>query len=692
MGDEVEEARRRFTTAALIGTILAAIPFLWILFGAWETPDPIRKTNYEDNFYELQARAIFHGHLWLGQPIGVEGFVHGGHQFTYFGLFPSLIRMPILIFTSTLDARLTVPYILAAWLLTALFSSLLLWRVRILMRGSVAMGRAEASAFGLLVATVLVGSVFTILASLPYVFAEDLAWSICLTVGSMFALLGVLEAPSRGRVSFAFVLILCANLDRLTTGWACTLGALLIAGWFWLGRGGDENRRWWLPLLAVGLVPLAIGCVVNYLKFGVFFGLPVIDQVYTMQNAYRRKFLASHHNLEEGIDFIPSDALAYLRLDGLRFTSVFPFVTLPAAPATSVSGILFDRRYRTASMPSSMPLLFLLSLWGMVTSFRPRPIGRTALTRIPILVAGSAGAALLLWGYIAPRYLADFVPFLVVASAVAMVDIWRRLDGRSRRVRIGVFSAIGVVALFTIVANIGMAVVPNEEFSPTQVYNFVNTQNSISNLTGHPIKANVRRGNELPPWAPAGQLFVIGDCDGLYYSTGESYATVPAQQYTRATWLPVQYGHAFQRTFAVTAHHLVTHGAEWMPLLHVGPGTVSAKATPSRYPGRVEVSFELIEPGQTPLPGLPTLITIGYTDNVVVITDPVKHLVEVTLDGVPFTTSPPKGVPQCRTHRGHPWAAPFGGHASRSVRGEHHRLDAATAVVPEPDQYVSRGR
>ena len=223
--------------------------------------------------------------------------------------------------------------------------------------------------------------------------------------------------------------------------------------------GGGASRSW-----PPASIPLVIGCIVNYLKFGVPFGLPVTDQVWTSVNAYRRKFLASNHNSEEGIAFIPSDALAYLRLDGIRFTSVFPFVTLPAAPATAVSGVLFDRRYRTASMPSSMPLLFLLSCWGLVTAFRPRPIGKVALTRIPLLAAGSAGAALLLWGYIAPRYLADFVPFLVLAGAVALADIWRRLEGRTRRFRVGTFTVIALVALFTIVANIGIAIVPNEEW------------------------------------------------------------------------------------------------------------------------------------------------------------------------------------------------------------------------------------
>ncbi len=630
--------RRRFTTAAIVGTVLAAIPFLWILWGAWEAPDPIRKTAYEDNFYDLQARAMFHGHLWLANgAVGIEAFVHHGRQYTYFGLFPSLIRMPILAFTSSLDTRLTVPYLLAAWLLTALFASLLLWRVRLLIRGPVAMGQAEASAFGVLIATVMVGSVFTVLASLPYVFAEDLAWSICLTVGSLFALLGVLERPSRGRVWLAGVLILCANLDRLTTGWACVVGAVLIAVWFGLGRRGQENKRWCVPVLAAGLVPLLVGCFVNYLKFGVPFGLPVTDQVWTSVNAYRRQFLASNHNSEEGIAFIPSDALAYLRLDGLRFTSVFPFVTLPAGPATAVNGVLFDRRYRTASLPSSMPLLFLLSCWGMVTAFRPRPIGKVALTRIPLLAAGSAGAALLLWGYIAPRYLADFVPFLVLASAVALADIWRRMEGRSRRIRIGTFTVIGLVALFTIVANIGIAIVPNEEWTTTQALNFVQTQKSISDITGHPLSAEVHRGSQLPAYAPAGELFVIGDCDGLYISNGENYSTIPGQQFTRTTWLAVERGHAFQRTFRVTADHLVTHGNQWMPMLRVGTSTVSAKITPSRFPGKVQLSFTLI-PQKGPITyGLPTLIKLGASDEVVVVTDPVKHLLEITINGLGLT-------------------------------------------------------
>ena len=120
----------------------------------------------------------------------------------------------------------------------------------------------------------------------------------------------------------------------------------------------------------------------TWARFGIPFGVPVSEQVFTHVNAYRRRFLAANGNSEVGLQFAPSAALAYLNPAGIRWTSVFPFVTLPAAPARAV-GVLLDRQYPTASVPATMPLLFVLSLWGVVTAFRRRSPGRAGLARIP---------------------------------------------------------------------------------------------------------------------------------------------------------------------------------------------------------------------------------------------------------------------------------------------------------------------
>ena len=76
---------------------MTTIPYLWVLWGPWESPSPLRNTPFEDNFYDLQARAMFHGHLWVANgSLGIEGFFHAGREYTYFGIFPSIMRMPIL--------------------------------------------------------------------------------------------------------------------------------------------------------------------------------------------------------------------------------------------------------------------------------------------------------------------------------------------------------------------------------------------------------------------------------------------------------------------------------------------------------------------------------------------------------------------------------------------------------------------
>ncbi len=271
-----------------------------------------------------------------------------------------------------------------------------------------------------------------LLAATPFVFNEDIAWSICLTVGSIFALLGVIERPSWGRVVASGVSHpVCqprpGNHRLGLCGRRRTHRALVPAR---SRRAGESAMVH--PSARGGPGPAGHRMRRQLRQVRRLFGVSNFDQVWTHVNAYRRKFLAANHNAEEGTIFVPTNLVTYLRPDGLSLSRVFPFVTLPTSPPTALGGVLFDRLYRTASLPASTPLLFLLSIWGLVTAFRPKPIGKVARTRLLLLAAGSAGAALMLWGYIAPRYLGDFVPFLVLASAVAMADIFRRLEGRKR--------------------------------------------------------------------------------------------------------------------------------------------------------------------------------------------------------------------------------------------------------------------
>ncbi len=562
---------------------------------------------------------MFHGHLYVANgALAGEAFVHAGREYTYFGIFPSLLRMPFLALTHSLDGRLTAPSMLLAWLVTAVFTSLLVWRVRFLVRGSAPLGRAEAGSYGVLLATIMGGSVLMFLGSDPWVFHEDLAWSVALTVASTFALLGVLERPSWRRVIVSGALILAANLNRATTGYACVIGGVLVAIWFALGRGGAYNRRWSGPIfIATAVVPLVIGCAISYAKFGVLFGLPASDQIVVYGYVSRL-----NHGNYFGLQFLPSTLLAYLRPDGLRLSSLFPFITRPSALAGSVGGVRLDGTDRVASVPSSMPLLFLFGLWGVISAFRPTPVGKSILIRILLVTTALATGTVLIFGWIGNRFSADFLPFLVLASAVGMVDVWRRMEGKGRRDRYFMIAAATVIGVFGIAANIGIASSYQPTLSSTQALHYVMFQKTISDVTGHPLAANIRRGNTLPDSAPAGQLFVAGNCAALYIADGTA-----SSEFGPSNWHVVELGPGVRHTLDITFHGPVADTSSGVPLVTVG---TKMGSTISVQPyGSDEVRFVLKGPFGSTM-GLPMKIESSRTYPITIVSDPYLHEMSVS--------------------------------------------------------------
>jgi len=238
---------------------------------------------------------------------------------------------------------------------------------------------------------------------------------------------------------------------------------------------------------------------------------------------------------------------------------------------------------------------------------------------------------LMLWGYIGPRYLADFLPFLAIGSTVGMADIWRRQDGRDHVRRILVTSAITLVAVYSVAANFGIAVTPSEEWIPSQTLAYVQAQKSWS---GGALAHRVVRTSTLPVHAPAGQIRIIGACDAMYISNGENYSADPTAQFDRKTWQTVQYGRAFERTFSVTPYASTPSAV--VPLVKAGSWVFSVKSTPLTAQNLVQLSFPISRTGDhhTRVYGSFHLnVPINGAHRVVVVTDPLKHIGSVSIDG-----------------------------------------------------------
>src|SRR6185437_14451750 len=107
---DVGDTVRTFSIAAAVGSAMALLVFMLVL---------ARKPSAFGGILDAQARSLFHGHWNMPlRSLGIEAFDIHGRYYTYFGLWPSLVRMPVLLVTSQFDGHLTSPSLLFAFVVT----------------------------------------------------------------------------------------------------------------------------------------------------------------------------------------------------------------------------------------------------------------------------------------------------------------------------------------------------------------------------------------------------------------------------------------------------------------------------------------------------------------------------------------------------------------------------------------------
>jgi len=477
------------------------------------------------NFYDIQARALLDGQLAVPPgSLGNEAFAVRGQEFLYNPPGPSLLRLPIFLFTDRLDGRLTAVSMLAAYVVTVVVLCLLVWRVRGLLAPGAALSRSEALLLGTFLVAGTAGSTLLYLGSIPWVFHEAYLWAIPMTLGAAHALIGVLQRPSTAGVLAVGGFTLGAVMSRATAGFACAAAVMAAAAWLWSGRRGQGARSWWWSVLLAGAVPVVLSAAVNWAKFRHPWLFPIEDQVFTGLSEHRREAIAANGGDLFGFNLIWSTVPAYLRPDGIRFGTLFPFISLPAEPAGVYRGGVFDLTYRTGSIVPMMPLLVALSVLGGVRAFRRGAGSQAAILRFPLAGLALVPGGVLFGGYIAHRYTAEFVPLLLAAGAVGVVDLGTRLSGWVVDRRRLALAAVGVLAAFGLAANLAVAVSTQALANPgTVLADHLARQERFSGLVGGDLSDHVVASVELPEAAPADTVHIIGECQAVYVGTGEEF-------------------------------------------------------------------------------------------------------------------------------------------------------------------------
>jgi hypothetical protein len=120
--------RRRFFRACAAGSLLAAVVFVWMCtIGRRD----LFQSHSLAGFYDAQAHALLGGHWDIPlDRLGFEAFLRNGKAYTYFGPWPTVLRMPIAAVTDSYDSRLTQVSLLCAFTVLMIATARLLWRVR----------------------------------------------------------------------------------------------------------------------------------------------------------------------------------------------------------------------------------------------------------------------------------------------------------------------------------------------------------------------------------------------------------------------------------------------------------------------------------------------------------------------------------------------------------------------------------
>ena len=465
--------RTRLIDVFFVGVVVgsALVYFFMSTHGTW---NPLyERPEYSGRFFLAQARSMVEGHLWVNRSqLPGECFVHAGRCYGYFGLTPSLVRLPFLLLLDAVNKALTPVFITAALTLATGSMVGLLRRLLAHLRA-----RAGTTVFVALAAVALGPASVLAVLTRPAVYEEAIAWSVGFVALGAYCFVRWWETPRRlWLVLLVASLVLAANSRPTALPFAVVIG-LGVAYRLWRLRA-TEPVSWTRLAVVGGLVaglPIVTSVGVFLLKFG------QVDPSYLLHQQVGGPYPAPwwvkirhlDHDHFQSLRFVPTTLLAYGRPDTVHFTSTFPWVAyrFPGSVAgtariTYVGGLRPGSLYvdSVSSITAAMPLAFVSAAAALVVGLRARlgsarRAGRAwSVSWQPIVVvAAVASWALVLTSVgVLNRYLGDAYPMLALAEVVSVAYLATRWD-RAGQVLRGCVAALVLVGVgWQLLVNLGL--------------------------------------------------------------------------------------------------------------------------------------------------------------------------------------------------------------------------------------------
>jgi hypothetical protein len=599
--------RRRWTA---VGTAVTVA--IWWLIGTMGSPQNLFANGpLTSNFFDLQMHRLLEGHLSVPRgSLGVEGFVmpHGEHM--YFGIFPALLRLPVLAFTNTYDTRLG----LLSQLLAVIVMCSSVARLARLAEVLFEFDDAPAGWYAVLAMVPVLLSPVLFLSANTWVYHEAILWGAAAAVWGFVVLLRWWLRPSVRNLLVLIAVGVVALGSRPSTGLVPIVGMVTCAMLLLYRR--QVRQAVVVAASAVGV--FATYAVVNFSRFGQVFGAPFDHQVsYVVNIVQRQAFHDTGGSLLSPAYFVSTAQRYFSPFPGVvRFGRLFPFVTWGSRPAPAFSSTHMYIE-STGSLLTSAPVLLLLAGVGIVFLARWRGCRTWGLLLPAALVPVVSTMA---YFAMCHRYLVDLVPMLVVLGLPGFWVVRRWFGSRRPLVRRSLFGLVVVVALMGGLTQTSLAVWSHHLYllpSDEEQVAFIKFQYELDSNLFSSRAPDVRRYDGALAPDHLGSVVVVGACDEVFVRT-------------IFRWVPVERraGGPFRRVVISSNDTLarlskdvvpVAHGEIWYLESRPEPGGAAVRFV-YRHPGAPDAVSEPV-----PLDGAPLVVDL--------VADPVEVAIRVTVRG-----------------------------------------------------------
>lgn len=436
----------------LISWVVAAITaftFYWLTTRGTLRPNiELPGAGTSSRFFLAQAESLVRGRFAV-DPAELPGecYLTAGECIGYYGITPSLVRIPFLPFLNA-HGSLT-PVFLATALSLAAWSTIDMTRnswseakERDLSDATTSrMTRHTKSAVIAIAISSGLGSILIQLTR-PAMYEEAIAWAaafLCLALRSWRKWINTRNAWSLAATTAFLALGAGARPTALPA--AIALGVFTL----WQSLKGNRaireprHRRWVGISLGFAMIVLAssLSLGVYQAKFHTF--VPDLRTNESVINTPSwQEIIAKNEGETTGLRFVSTSLITYLRPDALSFSGEPPFVgfrfpqqsIIWAPPLTDGSAYV----ERVSSIPTTMPLFLILTVVTFLWAVRNLNDRRTERSTALVLILAAGSILVVTTGNIAitNRYLGDFYPLLAIGAAFSPFYLTRIVDGRGR--------------------------------------------------------------------------------------------------------------------------------------------------------------------------------------------------------------------------------------------------------------------